>query len=208
MKLISNWILLIVIIAIVAGIYLFNGMYNFAATSPHNNLTSLIINESVERSIKKHAKYVDASHLSENTALEEGAEEYDEMCAMCHGAPGLPDSVLHKGLYPKPPKLYKQHDEWTDRELFWILKNGLKMTGMPAYGPTHSDEKLWSIVAFVKKLPGMTEAEYKSLTGNETHHHSHEAEEMEDHHGATPDSPESGDAGDQMHDDTQHPDHD
>ena len=155
------------------GLYLFNGIYNFAATSPHNNLTSLIINKSVEKSVKKHAKYVPMSHLEVNAKIEEGAEEYDEMCAMCHGGPGLPESVLYKGLYPRPPKLYKDHDDWTDEELFWIIKNGIKMTGMPAYGPTHSDEEIWTIVAFLKKLPELSDEQYKALTEENTDHHPH-----------------------------------
>jgi len=172
MNLIYNWILLLFILIVGAGLYLYNGMYNFAATSPHNNLTSLVIHESVEISVKKHAKNVPMSHLGENASIEEGSEEYDEMCAMCHGGPGLPESVLYKGLYPSPPKLYKDHDDWTDEELFWIIKNGIKMTGMPAYGPTHSDEEIWTIVAFVKKLPELSEYEYKTLTQKNSDHHS------------------------------------
>lgn len=180
MKLIYNWILLIIILLVGGGLYLFNGMYNFAATSPHNNLTSLIIHESMEKSIKKHAKYVPMSHLEGNTSIKEGAEEYDEMCAMCHGGPGLPESVLHKGLYPRPPKLYDDKGDSTDEELFWIIKNGIKMTGMPAYGPTHSDEEIWTIVAFLKKLPELSDDQYKALTEN-AEHLSQEDEDMEHH---------------------------
>jgi len=176
MNLIYNWILLLIILIVGAGLYLFNGMYNFAATSPHNNLTSLIIDESMEKSVKKHAKYVPMSHLEENAGIEEGSEEYDEMCAMCHGGPGLPESVLYKGLYPSPPKLYDDHEDWTDEELFWIIKNGIKMTGMPAWGPTHSDDEIWALVAFVDKLTRLSPEDYQGLRqqwrdhGGEVHH--------------------------------------
>jgi hypothetical protein len=95
--------------------------------------------------------------------INEGFVHYDSMCAMCHGAPGLTDSVLHKGLYPQPPELYEEDEEWSASELFWITKNGIKMTGMPAYGPTHSDEEIWAIVAFLLRLPTLSGQDYEML---------------------------------------------
>lgn len=185
MKFIYNWILLLIILTVAAGLYLYNGMYNFAATSPHNNLTSLVIHESMERSVKKHAKYIDKPQMKEESGVQDGFEEYDEMCAMCHGAPGLPESVLYKGLYPKPPKLYENHEDWTDEELFWIIKNGIKMTGMPAYGPTHTDEEIWNLVAFIKELPNITDIEYKKLMEKNSNHHSHEDDDHKHHEEGT-----------------------
>ena len=86
------------------------------------------------------------------------------MCEECHGAPGVERSEMGKGLYPRGPKLLWAAKEDSPSELFWITKNGIKMTGMPAFGPTHSDEEIWAIVAFVKKLPGIDSAFYDELS--------------------------------------------
>lgn len=176
MNFIYKLLILLIILAAGAGFGIYKGMYNFAATSPHNNLTELLIHESVEMSIKQHAKGITAPDLGDEKMINEGFIQYDSMCAMCHGAPGLPDSVLKQGLYPAPPKLYKEHDEWSAEEVFWITKNGIKMTGMPAYGPTHKDEELWAIVAFLQKLPEMSEKNYNDQSDknkHNTHDHSH-----------------------------------
>jgi mono/diheme cytochrome c family protein len=80
-------------------------------------------------------------------------------CAVCHGAPGVPKGDIAEGMYPQPPDLAVAAKQYSDAELFWILKHGIKMTGMPAWAD-HSDAELWATVAFVKKLPGMSEAAY------------------------------------------------
>jgi mono/diheme cytochrome c family protein len=75
----------------------------------------------------------------------------------------MESSEIRKGLVPQPPKLQKSARRWTPSELFWIIKNGVKMTAMPAWGPTHSAEKIWSMVAFLQKLPDMTPVQYKEM---------------------------------------------
>ena len=101
------------------------------------------------------------------------------MCSGCHGAPGEKPDELAEGLYPEPPELYKDVEEGEAQESFWIIKNGIKMTSMPAYGPTHSDEKIWAITAFVtQQLPKMTPDQYKAW--QKKYGEENEAEEMED----------------------------
>ena len=85
------------------------------------------------------------------------------MCLSCHGAPGKVQTEMSKGLNPQAPDLAESSREMTAGELFWITKNGIKMTGMPAWGLTHTDDKIWPIVAFIKKLPEITGAEYDSM---------------------------------------------
>ena len=91
-----------------------------------------------------------------------GIEHYAAHCAVCHGAPGVPKGEIAQGLYPQPPDLAKIAPLYTPAELFWIVKHGIKMTGMPAWSD-HSEEELWATVAFVEKLPGMSEQEYGEL---------------------------------------------
>jgi len=85
------------------------------------------------------------------------------MCVGCHGAPGVSPSVVGEGLNPEPPDLSEVAAHMTPAEFFWITQNGIKMTGMPAFGPTHSDEELWGIVAIMQKLPELSAEDYKAM---------------------------------------------
>jgi mono/diheme cytochrome c family protein len=139
----------------------------------------------------------------------EGFRHYREMCVGCHLAPGVDATEIREGLLPKPPRLQKAVEEWTPEELFWITKNGVKMTGMPAWGPTHSDAKIWAIVAFLEKLPHMTAAQYQEMNraagegeGDEHEHAGGGA--AQDHgdvtgHQHDADTRESGESGEPAH---------
>jgi mono/diheme cytochrome c family protein len=104
-----------------------------------------------------------------------GVEHFAAHCAVCHGAPGVPRGDIAHGLYPPPPDLAKTVKLYSDGELFWIVKNGIKMTGMPAWSD-HSDAELWATVAFIKKLPDISEQDYAKLVmanmahGTQHHH--------------------------------------
>lgn len=76
-------------------------------------------------------------------------------------------------LYPPPPDLTLAAvvDRWSDAELYWIVKNGIEHTGMIGLGPTHTDEEIWSVSAFVRQLPTMSPAEYQAMAGNDTAAH-------------------------------------
>jgi mono/diheme cytochrome c family protein len=93
-----------------------------------------------------------------------GFSHYRGMCQECHGGPGVDPEDLAKGLNPAPPSLNDAAKDFTASELFWTTKNGIRMTGMPAWAPTHSDEVIWDIVAFLETLPGMSPADYQALT--------------------------------------------
>ena len=90
-----------------------------------------------------------------------GVEHYAAHCAVCHGAPGVSKGDIGRGLYP-PPDLAKAVQTYNPAELFWIVKHGIKMTGMPAW-VDHSDEEIWATVGFLEKLPAMSEQEYARL---------------------------------------------
>lgn len=86
------------------------------------------------------------------------------MCQMCHLGPGVGPTPVHTDLNPKPPRLNEEVAHNSPQNLFWIVKHGINMTGMPAWGETHSDEEIWEVVAFVKQRGQMTPAQYKKLT--------------------------------------------
>ena len=85
---------------------------------------------------------------------------YKEMCELCHGGPGKEPSEVGKGLRPQPPSLVKAAPELRDTEIFWVVKHGIRMTGMPAFGLTHPDAELWEVVALVRSLPSTSPREY------------------------------------------------
>ena len=153
---------------LVAGffIFIYSGAYDISQLTPHNALTKKIINITKHSSINSRMKdNALPGNLKDSAMLTMGFIHYNEMCTGCHAGPGVKADEMAEGLYPKPPELYKHAEEDEAQEFFWIIKNGIKLTSMPAYGPTHDDEKIWAITAFVtQRLPKMTPEEYKAWT--------------------------------------------
>jgi mono/diheme cytochrome c family protein len=166
-KTIVTVILTLAVLVLGFYIYISSGAYDISQLTPHNSLTKSIISITTHNSINKRLKdIVVPTNLKDTGVLIFGFKHYEEMCSSCHGAPGEKAGELAEGLYPKPPELYKNAEETDAQEFFWIIKNGIKMTSMPAYKPTHDDEKIWAITAFVtQKLPKMTAEEYKEWLG-------------------------------------------
>ena len=154
--------------------FIYSGLYDVAATDPHWPVTRWVLETARVRSIKAYAAGIQApAGLDDPAQILIGVEHFAAHCAVCHGAPGVPKGDIGRGLYPPPPDLAKATQLYSPAELFWIVKNGIKMTGMPAW-IDHSDEELWAIVAFIKKLPGMSEQDYARLVvasmGHSGHH--------------------------------------
>jgi mono/diheme cytochrome c family protein len=98
------------------------------------------------------------------------------MCTGCHGGPGIERNEIGKGLSPQAPDLSQVAKAWSPAQLFWIVKNGVKMTGMPSFGATHDDGELWDIVAFLDTLAGLTAEQYQNMRQHvsaEHHEHGH-----------------------------------
>jgi len=170
-------ILIVLAIATVLGVsaYVYLGLYNVAATVPHWGITEEVLEIVRERSIAFHSRGIAVRDLDDSKLANTGMIHYHAMCRLCHGAPGSAENELTKGLYPKPPNLPsgKVQRELGENQMFWVIKNGLKMTGMPAFGPTHSEEELWGIVAYLKILPGLKAPAEKTETKD---NHGHEGE--------------------------------
>jgi mono/diheme cytochrome c family protein len=187
----------LVVIAFIAGVaVMFSGIINVGATNPHSLITEIVLSTTMDNSVRYHAKGITAPPLDDTQMVMAGFRHYREMCVGCHLAPGIDSTEIRKGLMPEPPKLQEAVDEWKPAELFWVIKNGVKMTGMPAWGPTHSDQKIWAMVAFLEKLPHMTAEQYKEMDKmagpdeDDEHHHDTDGGPEHDH----------GDAADDQHD--------
>jgi mono/diheme cytochrome c family protein len=151
----------IVVLALLAYAYAWSGFYNMGADSPHEPLTYRVLTMVREHSVRRHARGISVPRLDDPALVLKGAGQYAAMCTGCHLGPGMSDSEIRVGLYPQPPNLSQQQVD--PREAFWIIKHGIKMSGMPAWGVTHDDPTIWSIVAFLQKLPDMTPAQYKDI---------------------------------------------
>jgi len=146
-----------------------------ASTTPHWPVTTWLLETARTRSIKAQAAGIAVPpRLNDPAKVLMGVEHYAAHCAVCHGAPGVPKGDIARGLYPPPPDLAKAATLYAPAELFWIVEHGIKMTGMPAWSD-HSDEELWATVAFLKKLPDMSDEDYAKLVmasmAHGDHHH-------------------------------------
>jgi mono/diheme cytochrome c family protein len=150
---------------LVLVIFIGSGLYNIGAVKPHQDPVAWVIEETRDRSIVVHSKDIRVlTPRDDPRMITQGLDNYHFMCRWCHGAPGFNRGEFALGLYPSPPYLgSKDVQSWKDSELFWIMKNGIKMTGMPAFGPTHTDEQLWTTVAFLRRLPKLGPAKYKAM---------------------------------------------
>ncbi len=154
--------LLIVVVLILGVLAALSGIYDVAADSPHLALTQAIIGYVRESSIETRADGIKVPPLGDSKMIAEGAGHYDAMCTACHLAPGMADNEMRPGMNPKPPALATIPPD-DPAEQFWIVKHGIKMTAMPAWGTTHTDAEIWDIVAFLQKLPKLTPAQYRAL---------------------------------------------
>jgi mono/diheme cytochrome c family protein len=172
-----------VVLAGVAAVAIYEGLYNIAADVPHTQPVYWLLETARERSVAVRARdIVVPNDLDDANRISKGASEYSEMCSGCHLAPGMERTEISRGLYPRAPEL-RHGSDLTPAEQFWVIKHGVKMTGMPAWGITHDDELLWDVVAFVRKLPEMTPEQYETLVKNAPKHEElmHEMEMGGDH---------------------------
>ncbi len=155
--------MLLVLAALILGVggFVYSGIYNIGADSPHTRPMLLLMQLVRDRSIERHSRDLSVPGLDDPALILKGAGQYAAMCTGCHLAPGMADSEIRPGLYPQPPNLSRHPVD--PRAAFWVIKHGIKMSAMPAWGGSHDDATIWSMVAFLQKLPGMTPAQYKDI---------------------------------------------
>ena len=155
---------------VATGVFIFSGLYPMGADTPHFRVTTWALEILRERSIARASSEIKApTDLDSADRLLSGGADYNDMCAGCHLSPGVESSDLSRGLYPAPPNLtnhahVKLDSSVTLARSFWIIKHGVKMSGMPAWGMGHDDERIWNMVAFLERLPDLNPVQYQSLT--------------------------------------------
>jgi len=174
----------------IAG-FVYSGLYDVSASSRHSGIVSWLLSKTSHASIERQARWIEVPDLADETLALAGISDFDSMCTGCHGAPGRDPEAMGQGLNPPAPDLTESAMEMTLAELFWVTKNGIKMTGMPAWGETHGDDELWPVIAFLTKLPELDPAGYQEMLANAAgmgHHsddasaapHTHDGQDNED----------------------------
>ena len=148
------------------AIYLFGGFYSVAASQPHFDVVAWAVEHIREASIENHLvpSAMPARALKEPSVVQKGAHEFvEEGCVGCHGGPGVQPEKFAKGMRPKPPDLARSTADASPAEVYWIVKHGIKMTGMPAFGGHVDEDELRALVSFVKNMRSFPPADFETL---------------------------------------------
>ena len=173
------------VLAAFAGIFIYLGAYNIAADAPHWRWVYSTLDSLRENSIAARSRDIKApADLNDAKRIAAGAGLYNEMCTGCHLGPGIERSEMSQGLYPQAPEFAKGVKH-TPAQNFWIIKHGIKLSAMPAWGKTHDDQLIWDMVAFLQKLPKMSPDQYKAAVASAPESHDEMMKEMPGMSGAS-----------------------
>lgn len=171
MKWFTSTVAVLGLLALAGLGWAYSGSYNIAADEPHWALTTWALAGIRDRSVEVRSKNLEVPDLQDTGLVAMGAGHYAEMCADCHRVPGATESEIRRGLYPRPPDLTRFAPD--PAEAFWVIKHGIKMSAMPAWGVTHDDAAVWAIVAFLQRLPTLDADAYAALTEASGEDHEH-----------------------------------
>jgi prepilin-type processing-associated H-X9-DG protein len=165
-------LVLLALLGVVAGAgIVWSGVYHVGADDPHWGVTYWLLDTARDRSIAVRAADEEMPDLSDAALIKSGAGNYSAMCVSCHLSPGAGETELSIGLYPRPPK-WDHLAKTKPREAFWVLKHGIKASGMPAWGKSMDDRYLWGMVAFIGQFDGMSADQYAAqVTASDGHSH-------------------------------------
>ena len=161
---------LAIVVAAAAAVFFFGGFYNVAATQPDPGIVAWALEHIRDASIDRHAVDQPPMSMEDPATIQAGARAFASRgCPTCHGAPGVMWAKFSEGLRPDPPDLKDAAKELAPAQIFWVVRNGINMTGMPGFSlsdPPVPEQEIWTIAAFVKKLPDVSEDDYKAWTAD------------------------------------------
>ncbi len=164
MKLLAGMIVGVSLAAAAIGFVIAIGAVPVAATAPVSKLERTVASFALDRSVARRAPKTANPVPATPENLAKTLPHYRTMCLTCHGAGSVDPSAIGEGLNPPAPDLTTPSvQKRTDGELFWLVQNGIRMTGMPAFGPTHKEEDIWALVTFLRHLPELTSEEEAAL---------------------------------------------
>lgn len=180
--------------AATAGIVVVTGIVDISADTPHSAFTHQMLTFARERAIARRAAGIKPpADLGDSERVRRGAGNYAAMCVNCHLSPEAPDSEIRQGLYPAPPNLSDKPAGQSSRDAardFWIIKHGIKASGMAAWSKGGmDDEAIWDVAAFLQQMPFLTATAYEQLVAASDGHF-HGGMDGHDHgHGEHNDAP-------------------
>ena len=143
-------------LAVVGG-----GLYNVGAAQQHWQPVYSLMETAMRQSVRLHARHIQVpATLDDPQLLARGAAWFRDKCVQCHGAPGVAQEAIGKSMQPLPGPLMDAAQRWKPRELYWTIRHGIRMSGMPAWQVHMADEGMWAVVAFLQKLPAMSPTQY------------------------------------------------
>ena len=148
----------------VAAAMVYGGLYNVASTEQHTQVVYSVLETAMRQSVRLRARSIETPRLDDERMVQHGAACFRDKCVQCHGAPGVAQSDIGKSMQPVPGPLVDAGQRWRPRELYWLTRHGIKMSGMPAWEFHLSDEDLWATVAFLARLPDLTPQQYAAIT--------------------------------------------
>ncbi len=157
---------LLLSLALVGGVLVaWSGVYSVAANRGHWPFFEMFLEFGMRSSVRTHALLIPVPPLEDGNRVRRGAAHYQQGCAPCHGSPAGPSMQVVRAMLPEPSDLDALVPSWKPNELFWIVKSGLKYTGMPAWPAQQRDDEVWDVVAFLRELPDMMPEHYRILAG-------------------------------------------
>ncbi|GGJ45373.1 c-type cytochrome [Neoroseomonas lacus] len=153
-----------IVLLVAAGVVApFTGVFNVAASVPHSALERWYLTTTMTHSVRSRAAGITVPGNISEEDIRHGFAQYRNSCVYCHGAPGVDATDWAQALQPEPPYLADAVPARQPAELFWIVRNGIKMTAMPAFGHHLNDRDIWGVVGFIRQLPGMSDETYAHL---------------------------------------------
>jgi mono/diheme cytochrome c family protein len=149
--------------AVAAAAFVFGGLYDVASTQQHWQPTFKLLETAMRQSVRLRARGIETPPLADEQMILRGAACFQENCVQCHGAPGVAQSDIGKSMQPLPGPLVDANKRWKARELYWLTRHGIRMSGMPAWEFRLSDAELWSLVAFMQRLPDLNAQQYSEV---------------------------------------------
>lgn len=146
-----------------AGLLVYFGVYNISAIDQHTAPVYQVLDYAMRRSIVARAGERAPPDLRDAQRVRRGAAHYREHCVQCHGAPGVAPDALAMGMTPAPANLVGTARHWKPAEMFWVVKHGVKMSGMPAWQYRMTDDEMWDTIAFVVASVMMTPRDYAAM---------------------------------------------
>src|SRR5262245_24990522 len=172
MRFLLGFVVGVAAVVVAAGFVIASGAVSMGATAPISGVERSLAQIAVGRSVARRAPHTENPVKATPEMLAKGLTHYKAMCMTCHGAGSVDPTAIGEGLNPPAPDLTQRSvQSRTDGELFWIVQNGIRMTGMPAFGPTHKDDEIWTLVTFLRHLPELSNDEEEALESASDHHH-------------------------------------